>query len=134
MRHLGWLLLGALGFACAPQARAVPIVGPDGSRMLHVSCGSDEARCYQLASEHCPYGYDLSKTANDGNFLLRCRAWQSGPAASFQAPPLVVDPYAPPQLAPSPYGSASPPPARAPYPPLGGGTAGNTNRPSDIGY
>lgn len=133
MRHFGWLLLGAIGLACAPQSRAVPIVGPDGSRMLHVSCGSDEARCYQLASEHCPYGYDLSKTASDGNFLLRCRAWQSGLTTSFQAPPLVVDPYAP-QLAPSPYGSASAPPARSPYPPLGGGTAGNTNRPSDLGY
>lgn len=135
MRNLALLLLGALGFACTPTSRALPIVGPDGSRMVHLSCTNDEGRCYQLAGEHCPYGYDMSKTSTDGNFLLRCRPYQPGAAATWQPPSLVIDPYAAPQLAPSPYGSASGPPAPSPYPPLGGGTAGSAPRGSgDIGY
>lgn len=56
------------------QPRVVPIIGPDGSRMLHVSCGDREGECYRLAGEHCPYGYDVGRTiAGSGNMLVRCR-------------------------------------------------------------
>lgn len=66
----GWLLQ-----ACATPG-ASKIVGPDGSPMAHVHCGSDQAACFRLAGELCPTGYDLKPvmSGSDGNFLVRCRA------------------------------------------------------------
>ncbi|MBX3181591.1 MAG: hypothetical protein KIT72_13030 [Polyangiaceae bacterium] len=85
MKRLGWLLgaLGALSlFGCAQQQRSAetsgvvrPIVGPDGSQLLHISCGADEGRCYQLAGERCPAGYDVGRTHSGerGQLFVRCR-------------------------------------------------------------
>lgn len=66
----GWLLL-----ACTTPG-ASRIVGPDGSPMAHVHCGSDQAACFRLAGELCPTGYELKPVlqGSDGNFLVRCRA------------------------------------------------------------
>lgn len=64
----------ALVTACSsPGARR--IVGPDGSPMAHVHCGSEQAECFRLAGELCPGGYDMQPvlTGNHGNFLVRCR-------------------------------------------------------------
>jgi hypothetical protein len=68
------LALSVLATACAsPAARR--IVGPDGSPMAHVSCGSDQAECFRLAGELCPSGYEMQPvlSGNHGNFLVRCR-------------------------------------------------------------
>jgi hypothetical protein len=92
--------------------------------MLHVSCGSDESRCYALAGEHCPTGYDLARTgAAAGNFLVRCRTAsvplpQSGPTAALPF-------YAPMSPAPAPVTTAPG------YPPLG---SGRPYDPNDVGY
>lgn len=52
------------------------IVGPDGSVMAHVHCGSDQGTCFRLAGELCPSGYEIKPvlTGSDGNFLVSCRA------------------------------------------------------------
>lgn len=54
------------------------IVGPDGTAVTHVHCGSDQGTCFRLAGELCPSGYDLKPAlaGYDGNFLVRCRAPQ----------------------------------------------------------
>lgn len=102
--------------------------------MLHVSCAESEARCYQLAGEQCPSGYDLARTAGRGqNYLVRCRVpanWQAGSgwgkATSTALPrPSPYQRSGSPVLAPSPYGS---PPMPSPYPPLGS----TPTDPSDI--
>lgn len=125
-----------LAAACAGQPRAVPIVGPDGSPMYHVSCGGSEASCYELAGRQCPQGYEIARTQGEsGNYLVRCRArgvvgtWTQPSPGGGWAPTL--------DLAPSPYSTpmgAAPHRAPSPpgYPPLGpsnpspGGT--------DVGY
>ncbi|MEZ4226177.1 MAG: hypothetical protein R3B13_34845 [Polyangiaceae bacterium] len=51
------------------------VVGPDGSRMLHVDCGGSEVRCYEVLGQYCPGGYDLFWTVSrqPGRYLARCR-------------------------------------------------------------
>src|SRR5262252_3355706 len=68
------LVTGALVTACA-EPGVSPIVGPDGSAMLHVHCGGDQAACFQIAGRSCPHGYDMSPIfdVSQGNFLVRCR-------------------------------------------------------------
>lgn len=57
----------------APSARRV--VAPDGLPAVHVSCGSSQGRCFELAGKLCPAGYAISPlfNAEHGNFLIRCR-------------------------------------------------------------
>jgi hypothetical protein len=123
-------VLGAV--ACAPRPKATPVLGPDGTRMVHLSCPGDEASCLRLAGEHCPRGYEIGPGLGErGSYLVRCRATAG---ATGWAP--TVD------LAPSPYGA--PPAGARPYvtphpvtttprgyPPLGGGSP---SQPSDVGY
>ena len=70
---LGLLTLGVVGCQQPGQSR---IVGPDGSPMAHVHCGSDQASCFRIAGELCPDGYEMKPvlSSSDGNFLVRCRA------------------------------------------------------------
>jgi hypothetical protein len=111
---------------------AYPIVGPDGSRMLHVSCGADEGRCFQLAGESCPLGYEMYAVhpPRGDTFLVRCRSaavaqqpvspgsqaggWQTAHPSRYPAPAATAPATA----------SASPPrPSTshetAPWPPTG---------------
>jgi hypothetical protein len=140
MRARAWLVAAAVGVGCAHSGvpSAVPIVGPDGTAMLHVSCGADTASCYRLAGERCPFGYAMFQSAGGpGNVLVRCRDVR---AASGTWPPsgeLTASPYGPPanvawppptELTPSPYGSAAPA-NTAGYPPLAPGGTGD-----DVGY
>lgn len=66
------------------------IVGPDGTPMAHVHCGSDQGTCFRIAGELCPMGYELQPvlTGNDGNFLVRCR----NPAAVAALMPAYPEP------------------------------------------
>jgi hypothetical protein len=98
-----WLVCGGLGLllvasGCAEQPGASRIVGPDGTRMLHVHCGGEQVACFQIAGAHCPQGYDLSPVFDprDGNFLVRCREAQAAPVIA---------------KAPTPAPTPSPPPA-----------------------
>jgi len=87
-----WLVSGLslllLVPSCATPPGAVPVVGPDGTRMLHVHCASDQVACFQIAGDHCPHGYDLSPIfdPHDGNFLVRCREPRASPAVLASAP------------------------------------------------
>lgn len=129
------LLASVAVLACAAEPKVTPIVGPDGSRMFHVSCGGQEARCYELAGERCPNGYEFGRTIRErGSLLVRCRMPGEGTQSSGWVP--MVD------LAPTPYGAPSPsgkpyvtpvPVTTAPagYPPLGPGAPPAKN---DIGY
>lgn len=69
-------VLLALAAACTPAPRARPVVGPDGSAMTHVSCGSDQGACFQLAGQSCPSGYRLFPIfdPHSNNYLVRCTA------------------------------------------------------------
>ena len=81
------LILAALTAACAsPGAR--PIVGPDGSPMAHVSCGSEQAECFRLAGELCPTGYEMQPvlSGHHGNFLVRCRSARAVAQADVSCP------------------------------------------------
>ncbi|HYQ41215.1 MAG TPA: hypothetical protein VER11_04595 [Polyangiaceae bacterium] len=77
----GAVSLLLLAPACAEPPGAARIVGPDGTRMLHVHCAGDQVACFQIAGERCPRGYDLSPIfdPHDGNFLVRCREPQASP-------------------------------------------------------
>ncbi|MEO6603667.1 MAG: hypothetical protein ABIQ16_27535 [Polyangiaceae bacterium] len=67
--------LGLLLAGCVESPGAEPIIGPDGTRLLHVHCADEQVACFRLAGERCPHGYDLSPIfdPHDGNFLVRCR-------------------------------------------------------------
>lgn len=87
-----WLLSVGVGLlllapGCVEQPGATSIVGPDGTRMLHVHCAGDQVACFQIAGARCPRGYDLSPVfdPHDGNFLVRCREPQAAPVIA-QAP------------------------------------------------
>jgi hypothetical protein len=144
MRGAGLVVLFAIGCARADRIEpaAHPIVGPDGSAMLHVSCGHDEARCYELAGRSCPAGYDLALTPRH-NLLVRClrhspsartAVWSSAGGGSTES------------LAPSPYAIQetvqpwpSEPLAPSPYPPLAPGRTGPSPEPPrapprDLGF
>src|SRR6187549_3837629 len=90
--HFHWLVSGALSLAlfapsCAEPPGAARIVGPDGTRMLHVHCEGEQVACFQIAGERCPRGYDLSPIfdPHDGNFLVRCREPQTSPVVIANA-------------------------------------------------
>jgi hypothetical protein len=91
--RLGWLFSGGLSFmllapGCAEPPGAARIVGPDGTRMLHVHCQGEQAACFRISGEQCPHGYDLSPIFDprDGNFLVRCREPQPASAVIVRAP------------------------------------------------
>jgi hypothetical protein len=135
LRTLVLGLTACAASACVPAQRvqpaARPIVGPDGLPTLHVSCGTDEGACYELAGRSCPTGYDIHPTrGSPGNFLVRCGAQPQPPSANVASTQtLAPSPYAIqetvqpwPQgstLAPSPYAA---PPVSA-FPPLAPGAA-----------
>src|SRR5258706_4803340 len=68
-------LLGLLACACRSPG-SERIVGPDGSAMSHVHCGSAQGECFRIAGELCQGGYEMQPvlSGSDGNFLVRCRA------------------------------------------------------------
>jgi len=74
-RALAFAVLGTVVGGCVELVGAERIVGPDGTRMLHVHCGDEQVACFQLAGELCPRGYFLSPIfdPHDGNFLVRCK-------------------------------------------------------------
>jgi hypothetical protein len=125
--------------ACASEPKLVPIIGPDGSPMFHASCSGQESRCYELAGQQCPSGYDVGRTFGErGNFLIRCRhAGYAGTSPSWApALDLAPTPYGAPPTMSSPYSSAVPLTTAPPgYPPLGTGNP-PTTKPSnnDVGY
>jgi hypothetical protein len=87
------------------------IIGPDGSRMAHVHCGSDQGSCFRIAGQLCPAGYELQPVlaGSDGNYLVRCRAARRTVSAVCPAPPSTIrarDPWPP---------SAEPWPAAYPW-------------------
>lgn len=106
-----WLLSwGAALLFSGCHAEAVhPIVGPDGTEMAHVSC-DDPGRCYQIAGQMCPHGYDIGPAVGEHakNVLVRCRPHLSVPyvpapvVAARRGPYLTPTPSAP--LAPVPGG------------------------------
>ncbi len=119
----GLALLGALLVSACAQPKSAQdagrvraIVGPDGSQMLHVSCGDDEGLCYQIAGQSCPSGYDVGRTHTQerGQFFVRCRPPNPYGAAWSQRGPN-AGPASPPTPPPS-----TPPPASAPTPATGG--------------
>jgi hypothetical protein len=97
------------------------IVGPDGSPMMHVHCGSDQGVCFRMAGELCPSGYDMKPvlSGSDGNFLVRCRS-AGAPAVAAQcptppraaAPPVVAS-----RPAPTPSVAAKAPASKDVWPP-----------------
>jgi hypothetical protein len=94
-RHRVWALVClVLGAAACQSPGAQRIVGPDGSPMSHVHCGSDQGECFRIAGELCPTGYELKAvlSASDGNFLVRCRSAPAPRVASCPtgAPVVVV--------------------------------------------
>jgi hypothetical protein len=140
-----WVVgLALFASACASstrsEPRAIPVTGPDGLPALHVSCGTDEGHCYQLAGRFCPTGYDIEPTrGRAGNFLVHCRLRTWAAAGEH---PLAPSPYAlqetvqpwpgRDELAPSPY-RPTPPPATTGYPPLAPGSPpGQEDR--DLGF
>jgi len=86
------LTIGAIGCTRSPAAR--PVIAPDGMPALHVSCGSDQAGCFQLAGDMCPAGYAISPLfgSEHGNFLVRCR--NAAPRHLATAPPQSQTGYA----------------------------------------
>lgn len=136
MRYFAATVAGALAVSCASDPKVSPIVGPDGTGMFHLSCSSQESRCFEMAGERCPTGYDLSRIQQGRDtFLLKCRAPGQIPASSTWATRA--------DLAPSPYGAPPPSPSSTPYarpvpvttvppgyPPLGAGSAPK----NDVGY
>jgi len=143
--------MAAFALAGCAEPRSVPVIGPDGSRMFHVSCGGDEARCFELAGRICPMGYEMMPTANK-NYLVRCRqagsvamTMQDGALPPSTSPDamLAPSPYsmvAPPNmqsLAPNPYRptpapTTAPPAGTATFPPLG--PPGGRAKGQDLGY
>jgi hypothetical protein len=98
-----WLVSAGLGLVllmpgCVEPPGAAHIVGPDGTRMLHVHCKGEQVACFQIAGDRCPHGYDLSPIfdPHDGNFLVRCREPQASPVvvASSKAPAPNTNPSA----------------------------------------
>ena len=77
----------ALCLAACSSPGSMPIVGPDGSPMAHVHCGSEQGVCFRIAGELCPSGYEMKPvlSGNDGNFLVRCRV-ATPPVVAVQSP------------------------------------------------
>ncbi len=120
-----YVVLGLLLTLGCRGAGAERIVGPDGSAMLHVHCGAEQAVCFRLAGQACPTGYELTPVmaGRDGNFLVRCRERLATPptvaaACAPSSPPASAALAAPaPREAPAPQrASESWPPAAEPWP------------------
>jgi hypothetical protein len=126
-----------------------PIVGPDGSQMAHVHCGSDQGVCFRIAGELCPGGYELTPvmSGRDGNFLVRCRSANArAVAAACATPSQAAAPIVEATRTPGPGKDTWPPSAEpsAPYPwPAGETSAAARTQPSapavptgevDVGY
>jgi hypothetical protein len=113
--------------ACAtPEPSVSPVVGPDGTRAFYVSCAGSEARCFRLAGESCPLGYDYAATPRR-NLLVRCKDLMApSPYAAFSdhAEPILENPFIDAGLAPNPYTSTPTPAPPSPTPP-GTGLAPN---------
>lgn len=90
----------ALGSSACSSPGSQRIVGPDGSPMAHVHCGSDQGVCFRIAGELCPTGYDMTPvlSGNDGNFLVHCRAG-GRPVVAAPCPTLPPAPASPGVLA-----------------------------------
>lgn len=100
-RVLGVILgASALAVVGCQSPGSQRIVGPDGSPMAHVHCGSDQGVCFRLAGELCPSGYDMKPvlSGSDGNFLVRCRS-AGAPAVAAQCPAPGPAPTSAPALA-----------------------------------
>ncbi len=108
---LGLLMLFAYG--CSHEPRARNITGPDGSPMVHVSCGGDQSECFELAGRSCPTGYTLFPIfdAHDNNFLVRCEVGAQARSNELLAAPLPAP--QPRALTPQPPPSLTAPPANA---------------------
>ena len=109
--------LSLSGLAGCQTPGSTRIVGPDGSSMAHVHCGSAQAQCFRIAGELCPGGYDLQPvlSGRDGNFLVRCRAdriAEACPAPSASLPSAPPSTFAPTQ----PYTASGATPNRAAQP------------------
>lgn len=109
----------ALAVGCVSRPGSQRIVGPDGTAMAHVHCGSDQGTCFRLAGELCPSGYDMQPVlaGHDGNFLVRCK----GPRGDLAVVTASTCASATPQVAAKPR-EAWPPsnepwPATYPWPP-----------------
>lgn len=109
--------------ACSRPPRARHVIAPDGSPALHVSCGSDQGACFELAGIECPNGYRVKPifdTASN-NFLVRCEnrasVAQNGAASTVVIRALApAPPAASPQPA-APGSAAAWPPPEQPWPP-----------------
>jgi len=122
------LSLVLLAPGCAQPPGAAPIVGPDGTRMLHVHCAGEQAACFRIAGDRCPHGYDLSPILDphDGNFLVRCREplvssvviANRAPAPNHSPAAVVSDRWPPAEVA-TPTETWPAPPAGEPRAPSG---------------
>ncbi|MFZ5894437.1 MAG: hypothetical protein ACOY0T_25470 [Myxococcota bacterium] len=109
MRRLAFgLAVWLLG--CAHEPRARNITGPDGSPMVHVSCGSDQSACFELAGRSCPTGYNLFPIfdAHDNNYLVRCQASTGARSSEMLSAPLVANTSAPPPAPAAPIQPVAP--------------------------
>jgi hypothetical protein len=123
VRRFAAAVLSSGVIACTATPSVYRIVGPDGSPMLHVSCGREQGRCFQLAGERCPNGYGIHTIgpAEHGNFLVRCRPASYAPPVLTAAAPGAPSTYATARverLPPNRAGPASTPSADT-WPPSG---------------
>lgn len=106
MRKLVLGLFTLLALGCSHEPRARNITGPDGSAMVHVSCGGDQSVCFELAGRSCPTGYTLFPIfdAHDNNYLVRCEFGARAQRNELLASPLPTPPARalPPSLPPPP--------------------------------
>lgn len=121
----------ALLVACGGQPQARNVTGPDGSPMLHVTCGRDQGACFELAGRGCPNGYKVFPIFDprDNNFLIRC---QGGDIAALPAPPAANFGAAAFTPAPAPRGAWPENVSIASTPPPTSGTRNDSE--IDLGY
>lgn len=96
-------MVASVACAAKPKPIVTDVVGPDGTRMLHVDCAGSEAECYQAVGRRCQAGYELFWTVSraHGRYLARCRAIRYAPASpqtnwGWARETRPVDPWRPP--------------------------------------